>query len=88
MSEQRVVETVYNLGGYDSSKPNNNIIEQVTAGISDEQLFLEQIELGSNDGIHAIKDAYDNWDSMTGNEQKAIVFPLIICMLNLYKGQY
>ena len=36
MSEIRIVETVYGVGGYDPTKPNNNIIGQVTAEISDE----------------------------------------------------
>ena len=41
MPETRIVETVYGVGGYDPTKPNNNIIGQVTAEISDEQLAEE-----------------------------------------------
>ena len=41
MPETRIIETVYGVGGYDSTKPNNNIIEQKTAEISDEQLADE-----------------------------------------------
>ena len=41
MGETRIVSTVYGVGGYDPTKPNNNIIEQVTAKISDEQLADE-----------------------------------------------
>ena len=41
MPETRIIETVYGVGGYDSTKPNNNIIEQKTAEISDEQLANE-----------------------------------------------
>ena len=41
MPETRVIQTVYGVGGYDPTKPNNNIIEQVTAEISDEQLAEE-----------------------------------------------
>jgi len=41
MPEIRIVETVYGVGGYDPSKPSNNIIKVVTAEISDEQLADE-----------------------------------------------
>ena len=41
MPEKRVVRTVYGVGGYDLTKPNNNIIEEITAEISDEQLADE-----------------------------------------------
>ena len=41
MSEERIVSTTYGLGGYDPSKPNNNITEQITEIISDEQLAEE-----------------------------------------------
>ena len=65
-----------------------NIIEQVMAEISDEQLYQEQIDRDSNDGIHAIRVAYDNWDNLTSNEQKAMVKQLLACVLNLYQGRY
>ena len=41
MSKTRIVSTVYGKGGYDPTKPNNNIIEEVTAEISDEQVADE-----------------------------------------------
>jgi len=41
MPGKRVVRTVYGVGGYDLTKPNNNIIEEITAEISDEQLADE-----------------------------------------------
>jgi len=41
MPETRVIQTVYGIGGYDPTKPNKNIIEEVTAVISDEQLAEE-----------------------------------------------
>ena len=41
MSATRVVQVVFGLGGYDPTKPNNNIIEEETAEISDEQLADE-----------------------------------------------
>lgn len=44
MPETRVVEAVYGPGGYDPGLPNNNIIEEVTRVISDEQLADEAEE--------------------------------------------
>ena len=41
MPETRVVETVYGKGGLDSTKPSNNIIQEVTAIISDAELAEE-----------------------------------------------
>lgn len=31
----KVLSTVYGLGGYDATKPNNNVIAQVTAELVD-----------------------------------------------------
>lgn len=53
-----------------------------------EQQYIEQIARDSNDSIHAIKDAYDNWDNLTSSQQKEKVKDLLACMLNLYQGQY
>ena len=44
MPETRIIQTIYGVGGYDPTKPNNNIIEQVTAEIFDEQLADEAEE--------------------------------------------
>jgi len=41
MPETRIIQTIYGAGGYDPTKPNNNIIEEVTAEISNEQLADE-----------------------------------------------
>lgn len=41
MPETRIVEIVYGLGGYDPSKPRNNILEEVTREFSDEELADE-----------------------------------------------
>ncbi len=41
MPELRVVKTKYGIGGYDPTKPNNNVIEEITAKISDKQLADE-----------------------------------------------
>lgn len=41
MPETRVVSRIYGLGGYDPSKPNSNVIEEVAAIIPDEQLADE-----------------------------------------------
>ena len=41
MPEARVISRTYGLGGFDPTKPNNNLIEQVTAEISDERLADE-----------------------------------------------
>ncbi|KKM03638.1 hypothetical protein LCGC14_1772470, partial [marine sediment metagenome] len=41
MSETRVVKIKYGIGGYDTTKPNNNVVEEITEEISDEQLADE-----------------------------------------------
>ena len=44
MPETRIESVVYGEGGYDPTKPNNNIVEEVTKEISDEQLAEETEE--------------------------------------------
>ena len=41
MPETRIVEVVYGVGGYDPTKPNNNIVEEVTKVFSDAELADE-----------------------------------------------
>ena len=44
MPETRIISTTYGLGGYDPTKPNNNIIEEVTRIVSDAELADEAEE--------------------------------------------
>ncbi len=44
MPETRIVSRTYGLGGYNPTKPNNNLVEQLTAIIPDEQLVNEAEE--------------------------------------------
>ena len=41
MSETRIAEIVYGLGGFDPTKPNNNVIDTKTRIVSDEELAEE-----------------------------------------------
>jgi len=41
MPEIRTIQVVYGEGGYDSTKPNNNVIEEINTELSDEQLAGE-----------------------------------------------
>ena len=62
MPETRVVSTVYGLGGYDPTKPNNNIVEEVTAEISDGELADEAERKAmekANDMINSISNLAD-----------------------------
>jgi len=58
MPEARVVLRTYGLGGYDSTRPNNNLVEEITAEISDEQLAEEAEQ-------KAMEKAEDLIDSIT-----------------------
>lgn len=53
MSETRVVKIKYGIGGYDTTKPNNNVVEEITEEISDEQLAdeAEQVAMEKADGL-------------------------------------
>ena len=77
MPEKRVVRTVYGVGGYDLTKPNNNIIEEITAEISDEELYQEQLAQEFNDiHIQAIL-ALNNWSSLTTRQKDTILKNLV-----------
>lgn len=41
MPETRIVSTTYGVGGFDPTKPNNNIVEERTKVISDAELAEE-----------------------------------------------
>ena len=72
----------------ENKTPDKATITYEPYEVSDEQLYQEQIERGSNDGIHEIKTAFDNWDSLSPAQKREIVKELLTCMLNLYRGQY
>ena len=78
MPETRVVSTVYGLGGYDPTKPNNNIIEQITAVISDAQLAEEAEE-------RALAKAGQLIDAIT-NLAEAKIFLKRLCGRLIKKG--
>ena len=78
MPETRIVSTTYGLGGYDPTKPNNNIIEQITAEISDEQLADEAEE-------KALANADQLIDAIT-NLAEAKVFLKRLCARLIKKG--
>ena len=59
MPETRVIQTIYGLGGYDSSKPNNNIVEQVTKVISDAEL-VDEAETKALAKVDELIDAITN----------------------------
>lgn len=77
MPETRVVETVYGVGGYDPSKPNNNIIEEVTAEISDEQLAVEAVEQETNQANDQALASHQNYDSLTKSEKDDVLKMLL-----------
>lgn len=77
MSETRVIETTYGEGGYDPSKPSNNVAEQITAVISDEQLYQEQLAAEFNDAHEQAILALKNWSSLTVAQKDAILKNLV-----------
>ena len=77
MPETRIVSTTYGIGGYDPTLTNNNIIEHVTAEISDEQLYQEQLaEEFNNVHTQAIL-ALKNWGSLTLAQKDTILKNLV-----------
>ena len=77
MPETRVVEVVYGLGGYDPTKPNNNIIEEITKEIPDEELYQEQLAAEFNDVHDKAILAYKNWGSLTLAQKDTILKNLV-----------
>ena len=78
MPETRVISTVYGLGGYDPYKPNSNIVEEVTAEISDEQL-VEESEV-------KILAKIDDLIDQIGNLNQAKAFLKRLCARLIKKG--
>jgi len=78
MPETRIVEIVYGKGGYDPTKPHNNIIEEITAEISDEQLANEAEEKA----LAKVDELIDQIDSLA----KAKTFLKRLCSRLLKKG--
>ena len=78
MTETRIVETVYRVGGYDPTKPNNNIVEEITAEISDEQLANEAEEKA----LAKVDELIDQIDSLA----KARTFLKRLCKRLVRKG--
>lgn len=65
MPETRVIETVYDQQG--------NIIEEITAEISDEQLYQKELEREFNEAHTKAIQALKNWDSLTLQQKDAIL---------------
>ena len=67
-------------------------VELATLGLTrqwaDKECYQQQIAKDSNDNIHFIKLAYDNWDSLSATQKRETIKHLLVCMLNLYRGQY
>lgn len=77
MPETRVVETVYGLGGYEPTKPNNNIVEQKTAEVSDEQLYQEYLPKEFNEVHEKAILALKNWASLTAAQKDTLLKGLV-----------
>ena len=69
MPENRVVEQVYDGQG--------NLIETITAEISDEQLYQEQLTLEFNDVHEKAILALKNWNSLTLAQKDTILKNLV-----------
>ncbi len=78
MAETRVIETTYGIGGLDPTKPNNNIVEEVTAIISDAELAVEA-------EVKALAKASVLIDAI-GNLSDAKVFLKRLCARLILKG--
>ena len=77
MPETRIVETAFGLGGYDPTKPNNNIVEEIIVEVSDEELHQEELDKEMNDTHIQLFRALDNWDSLSAAQIKQIVKHLV-----------
>jgi len=78
MRETRITSTTYGLGGSNPTKPNNNIVEQVTTIISDAQLAEEAEE-------RALAKASQLIDAIT-NLAEAKLFLKRLCQRLINKG--
>lgn len=78
MPETRVIKKVYGIGGYDTTKPNNNIIEQITTEITDEEL-AEEVETLALEKANKLIDQIDSL-------AKAKVFLKRLCARLIRKG--
>ena len=77
MPETRVVETTYGIGGYDPTLPNNNIVEEITAEISDAQLYQEELAAKMNERHEKHLTALKHWELVTDAEKDVIQQELV-----------
>ncbi len=85
MPETRIVSIIYGEGGYDPTKPNNNVIEEKTKEFSDEELYCIEIMQLSNDASHKIRNNLDNWGSLSSSEKREAVKDCLVCLVNLIR---
>ena len=88
MPEKRVIETIYGVGGYDPTKPNNNIIEQVTAVISDAQLAIEAAEAETKAANDQAMVAYKNFASLSLAQRNTVLKALLGDFISRHKENY
>ena len=77
MPETRIIEVTYGLGGYDPTKPLNNVIDTKTRVVSDEELYQEQLAASMNSSHEQAILAYKNWGSLTLAQKDAVLKSLV-----------
>ena len=77
MPETKIVSTGYGVGGHDTTKPNNNIIEQVTKVVSDAELDVEKVGFDADQVIKTAISAFKSWATLTPAQKDRILKGLL-----------
>ena len=88
MPENRKVATAYGVGGYDPTKPNNNIIEEVTKVISDEELAIEAVEQETAAANDQALVAYKNYNKLSPAAKDIILKGLLGDFISRNRSNY
>lgn len=79
MPETRYVEEYDNDG---------NVINRIPYVVSDEELYMEAREKGSNDASHRIRDNFDDWDTLSNTAKREALKDALECLITLLKDRY
>jgi len=88
MPEIRIVSTTYGLGGYDPTKPNNNLVAQETREVSDAELAVEAAEAETAQANDQALVAYQGWGSLTLAQKDRVLKALLGDFIARHRGNY
>jgi len=88
MAELRVVAITYGLGGYDPTKPNNNIVGQETRLVADAELSVEAAEAETAQANDQALVAYQGWANLTLAQKDRVLKTLLGDFISRHREHY